>query len=62
MQANWAQLSVYPQYVSVCTSWDQLADDDLSVTQATDAGNIRNVFAAMKERVFHNTLKGTDYL
>lgn len=38
------------------------ADDDCSLTQATDTSNIRLVFAAVKETILQNALKDSGIL
>jgi guanine nucleotide-binding protein subunit alpha len=62
MQANRARLSVYPQYVFSNSSGKQLLTVLHSLTQATDTGNIRLVFAAVKETILQNALKDSGIL
>jgi guanine nucleotide-binding protein G(i) subunit alpha len=65
MQKNRARLSVYPQYVSCLVSMHMRAHlwtDVCSLTQATDTGNIRLVFAAVKETILQNALKDSGIL
>ena len=66
MQANRARLSVYPQSVVVIFSffscWIRLPSFRDSLTQATDTGNIRLVFAAVKATILQNALKDSGIL
>lgn len=38
------------------------ADDNTSLTQATDTGNVRLVFAAVKETILQNALRDSGIL
>ena len=66
MQKNRARLSVYPQcvtfihklYAQLITLWLGA----YSLTQATDTGNVRLVFAAVKETILQNALKDSGIL
>jgi guanine nucleotide-binding protein G(i) subunit alpha len=62
MQANRARLSVYPQYAFLVVFSKTTLTDLRSLTQATDTGNIRLVFAAVKETILQNALKDSGIL
>jgi guanine nucleotide-binding protein G(i) subunit alpha len=62
MQKNRARLSVYPQCVTVFMHCKHVYDGVYSLTQATDTGNVRLVFAAVKETILQNALKDSGIL
>ena len=62
MQKNRARLSVYPQCVISAVMPSTFMDGAYSLTQATDTGNVRLVFAAVKETILQNALKDSGIL